>query len=43
MCMNSHDAVLKKHGVAREAIQSAVRIGSVIQAVAGVLAYEAAA
>ena len=43
MCMNSHDAVLKKHGVTREAIQSAVRIGSVIQAVAGVLAYEAAA
>jgi len=43
MCMNSHDAVLKKHGVAREAIQSAVRIGSVIHAVAGVLAYEAAA
>ena len=43
MCMNSHDAVLKQHGVPREAIQSAVRIGSVIQAVAGVLAYEAAA
>ena len=43
MCMNSHDAVLRKHGVSREAIQSAVRIGSVIQAVAGVLAYEAAA
>lgn len=43
MCMNAHDAVLKKHGVGREAIQSAVRIGSVISAVAGVLGYEAAA
>jgi alkyl hydroperoxide reductase subunit D len=43
MCVNSHDAVLKKHGVAREAIQSAVRIAAVIHAVAGVLAYEAAA
>jgi len=43
MCMSAHDAVLKKHGVAREAIQSAVRIGAVIGAVAGVLAYEAAA
>jgi len=43
LCMNSHDAVLKQHGVPREAIQSAVRIGAVIQAVAGVLAYEAAA
>ncbi|HXQ32068.1 MAG TPA: carboxymuconolactone decarboxylase family protein [Steroidobacteraceae bacterium] len=43
LCLNAHDAVLKKHGVSREAIQSAVRIGSVIHAVAGVLAYEAAA
>ena len=43
MCMNAHDAVLKKHGVARDAVQSAVRIGAVIGAVAGVLAYEAAA
>jgi alkyl hydroperoxide reductase subunit D len=43
MCVNAHDAVLKKHGVSREAIQSAIRIGSVIHAVAGVLAYEAAA
>jgi lipoyl-dependent peroxiredoxin subunit D len=43
MCVNAHDAVLKKHGVSREAIQSAVRIAAVIHAVAGVLAYEAAA
>ncbi len=40
MCINAHDAVLKKHGVGREAIQSAVRIASVMHAVAGVLAYE---
>ena len=42
MCVNAHDAVLKRHGVARDAVQSAVRIGSVVHAVAGVLAYEAA-
>lgn len=42
MCVNAHDAVLKKHGVARDAIQSGVRIGSVVHAVAGVVAYEAA-
>jgi lipoyl-dependent peroxiredoxin subunit D len=43
MCVNAHDAVLKKHGVSRETIQSAIRIAAVIHAVAGVLAYEAAA
>ena len=43
MCVNSHDAVLKKHSVSREAIQSAVRIAAVIHAVAGVLGFEAAA
>ncbi|HXQ63657.1 MAG TPA: carboxymuconolactone decarboxylase family protein [Steroidobacteraceae bacterium] len=43
LCLNAHDAVLKKHGVSREAIQSAVRIAAVIHAVAGVLAYEVAA
>ena len=43
MCVNAHDAVLKKHGVSREAVQSAVRIAAVVHAVAGVLAYEAAA
>jgi alkyl hydroperoxide reductase subunit D len=42
-CVNAHDAVLKKHGVGREAIQSAVRIASVVHAVAQVLAYERAA
>ena len=43
MCVNAHDAVLKKHGTGRESIQSAVRIASVIHAVAQVLAYERAA
>jgi alkyl hydroperoxide reductase subunit D len=42
-CVNAHDAVLKKHGVGREAVQSAVRIASVMHAVAQVLAYERAA
>jgi alkyl hydroperoxide reductase subunit D len=43
LCVNAHDAVLKRHGVSREAIQSAVRIAAVIHGVAQVLAYEAAA
>ncbi len=43
MCINAHDAVLKKHGVGRESVQSAVRIAAVIHAVAQVLAYEQAA
>ena len=43
MCRNAHDAVLKKHGVGREAIQSAVRIAAVIHAAATVLDYEHAA
>ncbi|HUO95974.1 MAG TPA: carboxymuconolactone decarboxylase family protein [Steroidobacteraceae bacterium] len=43
LCVNAHDAVLKRHGVGREAIQSAVRIAAVIHGVAQVLAYEAAA
>ena len=43
LCLNAHDAVLKRHGIGREAIQSAVRIAAVIHAVAQVLAYEQAA
>ena len=43
LCVNAHDAVLKRHGTGREAIQSAVRIAAVIHAVAQVLAYEQAA
>lgn len=37
MCMASHEQVLRKSGIAREAIQSVARIASVVHAVAGVL------
>ncbi|HTW37938.1 MAG TPA: carboxymuconolactone decarboxylase family protein [Steroidobacteraceae bacterium] len=40
-CVASHERQLRQHGVSREAVQSAVRIASVVHAVAGVLAYEA--
>jgi lipoyl-dependent peroxiredoxin subunit D len=43
MCITSHDKILREHGISREAIQSAVRIASVIHATAGVLEYEKAA
>ncbi len=43
MCIISHERKLREGGVSREAIQSAVRIASVIHAVAGVLEYQAAA
>jgi alkyl hydroperoxide reductase subunit D len=43
MCVTSHERKLREHGIGREAIQSAVRIASVIHAVAGVLDYQAAA
>ena len=43
MCVTSHERKLREGGVSREAIQSAVRIASVIHAVAGVLEYQAAA
>jgi lipoyl-dependent peroxiredoxin subunit D len=36
MCIDSHEKVLKQHGVAAEAIQSAARIGAVMKAVATV-------
>jgi AhpD family alkylhydroperoxidase len=42
-CLNAHDARLKTRGVSREAIHSAVRIASVVHAVAGVRARQAAA
>jgi alkyl hydroperoxide reductase subunit D len=41
-CVTAHEKVLRDHGVGREAVQSAVRIGSVVHAVAGVLDYEIA-
>ena len=37
LCIESHEKLLRKHDVSREAIQSAVRIAAVIHAVAGVL------
>ena len=40
-CVTAHERVLRQHEVSREAVQSAVRIASVIHAVAGVLDYEA--
>ena len=39
-CVSTHERVLRQHEVGREAVQSAVRIASVIHAVAGVLDYE---
>jgi lipoyl-dependent peroxiredoxin subunit D len=42
MCMDSHEAELRKHGVSAEQIQAAVRIGAVVNAVAAVLRAEAA-
>jgi alkyl hydroperoxide reductase subunit D len=41
-CVSSHERVLRQHNLGREAVQSAVRIASVIHAVAGVLDYETA-
>jgi lipoyl-dependent peroxiredoxin subunit D len=40
-CVASHERQVRQHGLAREAVQSAVRIAAVVHAVAGVLAYEA--
>ncbi len=39
-CVTAHERVLRQHDVGREAVQSAVRIASVMHAVAGVLDYE---
>jgi lipoyl-dependent peroxiredoxin subunit D len=39
-CVASHERQLRQHGLTREAVQSAVRIASVVRAVAGVLEYE---
>ena len=43
MCITSHEKKLRIGGISREQIQSAIRIASVIHAVAGVLEYQAAA
>jgi len=42
MCIESHEKVLREHGVAREAVQAAVRIAAVVHAVAVTLEAEAA-
>jgi alkyl hydroperoxide reductase subunit D len=39
-CVTAHERVLRQHEISREAVQSAVRIASVMHAVAGVLDYE---
>jgi alkyl hydroperoxide reductase subunit D len=36
-CVASHERTLRKHGLGREAVQSAVRIAATVHAVAGVL------
>src|ERR1700761_288628 len=41
LCVSSHEKKLRAHGITREQIQSAVRIASVVHAVAGVLEYSA--
>jgi len=43
MCIVSHERKLRDNGISRETIQSAIRIASVIHAVAGVIEYQAAA
>jgi alkyl hydroperoxide reductase subunit D len=42
MCIEAHDKTLKEHGVSKEAIQQAVRIASVMHAVAATLDGETA-
>ena len=42
MCMDAHEAELRKHGFTTEQIQASVRIGAVVNAVARTLAAEAA-
>ncbi len=41
-CVTAHERILRQHEISREAVQSAVRIASVMHAVAGVLDYETA-
>jgi alkyl hydroperoxide reductase subunit D len=43
MCIDAHDAELRKHGVTADQIQTAVRIASVVNAAASVIEAEAAA
>jgi alkyl hydroperoxide reductase subunit D len=43
MCLDSHEAELRKHGVPTAQIQTAMRIAAVVNAVSRVIAAEAAA
>ncbi|MEM1105704.1 MAG: carboxymuconolactone decarboxylase family protein [Pseudomonadota bacterium] len=43
MCLDAHEAELRKHGMTSEQIQTSLRIGAVVNAVSRVLAAEAAA
>lgn len=43
MCLDSHEAELRKHGVAAPQVQAAIRIAAVVNAVSRVLQAEAAA
>jgi alkyl hydroperoxide reductase subunit D len=43
MCIESHEKQLRQHGLAREAVQSAVRIAATVHAVARVLESDTAA
>ena len=40
MCLDSHEAELRKHGVANTVVQAAIRIGAVVNAVSRVIAAE---
>jgi alkyl hydroperoxide reductase subunit D len=42
-CLDSHEKVLRDHGLANTAVQAALRIGAVVNAVSRVVAAEAAA
>jgi alkyl hydroperoxide reductase subunit D len=43
MCLDSHEAELKKHGMPAQQVQAAIRIAAVVNAVSRVLRAEAAA
>ena len=40
MCMDSHERTLRSHGIGAEAVQAAVRIAAVVNAIAVVLDME---
>ncbi len=42
MCLDAHEAELRKHGLTTEQIQASLRIGAVVNAISRVLAAEAA-